>query len=79
MPSAAAGVENTLDLGLIGSENSKIAYFVLLNHNPVDVKILNVGKNIQSGSVVLIGCAKENHANDIHFPPTNMTKCVSNF
>lgn len=75
MPGSNA--DNTYDLGLVGSENIKEAHFTLLNSNPVDVKLLNIGTHIQSGSVNLVGCASDNYSNDIHFPPFNMSKCVS--
>lgn len=67
--------KSTFDLGLVSSDSIKEAHFILLNSNPVDMDLLSYGASTTACKVKLMGCAKDNLKNDVHFPSINVTKC----
>lgn len=67
-----------MDLGLISFDSKKDVYFLIVNHNPVDIDLKSIKSSIPMTIAELYGCGSNDYKLALfQVSFKNLTKCVS--
>lgn len=67
----------SLDLGLISFDAKKEVYFLIVNHNPVDIDLKSIKSSIPMTSAEVYGCGNNDYKLALfQVSFKNLTKCV---